>query len=118
MSITKTLIKLFVICFPHFRSLRTLIEKPPITGKLIAPPNETKGFILTPGTVPEAYRIFDTRDMTRLLGVPPPTTLENEPKVYDEFGNNFGDSYDEKRAHRMKLKRTLDDDTEGKLQVL
>uniref|UniRef100_A0A914Y2E7 Mediator of RNA polymerase II transcription subunit 19 n=1 Tax=Panagrolaimus superbus TaxID=310955 RepID=A0A914Y2E7_9BILA len=91
-------------------NLRTLIEKPPITGKAIMPPNDLKGFTLVPGTVPEAYRLFDTGDVSRLLGnVPTMAPIEDDSKNYDEFGNNYGDSVEEKKAHRMKLKRTLDD---------
>uniref|UniRef100_A0AC35FML8 Mediator complex subunit 19 n=1 Tax=Panagrolaimus sp. PS1159 TaxID=55785 RepID=A0AC35FML8_9BILA len=91
-------------------NLRTLIEKPPITGKLIMPPNDLKGFSLIPGTVAEAYRLFDTSDVTRLLGrVPTMAPIDDDSKNYDEFGNNYGDPESEKKSHRMKLKRTLDD---------
>uniref|UniRef100_A0A914P1Q6 Mediator of RNA polymerase II transcription subunit 19 n=1 Tax=Panagrolaimus davidi TaxID=227884 RepID=A0A914P1Q6_9BILA len=91
-------------------NLRTLIEKPPITGKLIMPPNDLKGFSLIPGTVAEAYRLFDTSDVTRLLGrVPTMAPVDDDSKNYDEFGNNYGDPESEKKSHRMKLKRTLDD---------
>uniref|UniRef100_A0AC34G9I3 Mediator of RNA polymerase II transcription subunit 19 n=1 Tax=Panagrolaimus sp. ES5 TaxID=591445 RepID=A0AC34G9I3_9BILA len=98
-------------------NLRALIEKPPITGKLIGPPNDLKGFSLVPGTVPEAYRLFDTSDVSRLLGnIPAIAPMEDDSKNYDEYGNNYGDSTDEKRAHRLKLKRTLEDETEGRRQ--
>src|SRR5690606_10463374 len=92
-----------------FRSLRTLIEKPPITGKTIDAPNDMKGFQLIPGSVTEAYQLFDTRDAHRLVGAVPAAIGNEEGKVYDEFGQNYDDSEATKKAHRPKQKRTLED---------
>ncbi|KAE9548573.1 hypothetical protein FO519_008210 [Halicephalobus sp. NKZ332] len=90
-------------------SLRTLIEKPPITGKAIDAPNDMKGFQLVSGSVTEAYQLFDTRDAHRLVGAAPTMTGNEEEKVYDEFGQNYGDSEATKKAHRPKQKRALED---------
>uniref|UniRef100_A0AC34QN02 Mediator of RNA polymerase II transcription subunit 19 n=2 Tax=Panagrolaimus sp. JU765 TaxID=591449 RepID=A0AC34QN02_9BILA len=88
-------------------SLRQLIEKPPVTGRPIVLPSNLKGFQLTPGPVAEAYQLFDTRDVHKLLtAFPTNSTAEDD---YDEFGKNFNDPEEVKKAHRRKTKRTLDE---------
>uniref|UniRef100_A0A7E4UQJ5 Mediator of RNA polymerase II transcription subunit 19 n=1 Tax=Panagrellus redivivus TaxID=6233 RepID=A0A7E4UQJ5_PANRE len=92
-------------------SLCGLIEKPPITGKQIVAPHDMKGFQLVPGTVPEAYQLFDTKDVNRLIGIGSngaANTADDQSNAYDEFGNNFGDSFDQKKAHRAVQKRALE----------
>ncbi|KAI1720247.1 mediator of RNA pol II transcription subunit 19 domain-containing protein [Ditylenchus destructor] len=83
-------------------SLRQLVEKPPITGKEVAPLSASAmvGFKLAPGPVPENYRLFDLND-----------GLSQEL-------SNFNDAEEVKEKHRKKMKRSLDDleDNERKVK--
>uniref|UniRef100_A0A915E8H8 Mediator of RNA polymerase II transcription subunit 19 n=1 Tax=Ditylenchus dipsaci TaxID=166011 RepID=A0A915E8H8_9BILA len=93
-------------------SLRQLVEKPPITGKV---------GLLAPGPVPENYRFFDLNDrptddvMFSTQEIPSSTSGAND---YQEFGKNFNDPEEVKDWNRKKYKRSLDDleDNEKKVK--
>lgn len=87
------------------------MEKPPITGKEIAPLSTSAlvGFKLAPGPVPDNYRFFDTvpGDAAILNGGGASTNKEPAGSAKDA---------DDKSKHRKRPKRSLDD-YEGALQL-
>lgn len=82
------------------------MDKPPITGKEIAPLSSGAlvGFKLAPGPVPESYRFFDPLqgDSNIINGNSNPGVSEGSSRDVDEGGKN-----------RKRPKRSLDD-YEGK----
>uniref|UniRef100_A0A1I7ZGA2 Mediator of RNA polymerase II transcription subunit 19 n=1 Tax=Steinernema glaseri TaxID=37863 RepID=A0A1I7ZGA2_9BILA len=81
-------------------SLKSLIEKPPITGKEINPLSASAmtGFRLQPGAVPEQYRVFQS---------------SKDPRELQALGlldvNGMNGTESEEARRRKKMKRTLED---------
>jgi len=93
-------------------SLRRLVENPPRTRNEIRGLSASAmvGFKLTPGTVPESYRLFDTGDaVSASTSAGPSTTSQAQSKEYQEFGKDYNDSEEVKAKNRKRGRRSLDE---------